>query len=58
MKIKTILLLRALCITMGVSAQMRYHDVELNDAKCNVKSITIYLPELKPSTIEFTIDGK
>ena len=40
MKIKTILLFLALCITMGVSAQMRYHDAELNDAKGKVKSIS------------------
>ena len=42
----------------GTKAQMRYHDVELYDAKGNVKSITTYLGELKPSTTEFTIDGK
>lgn len=60
MKIKTILLLLALCVTMGVSAQMRYHDVELNEAKGKVKSIT-YPPgpdETEPSIGEFTIDGK
>ncbi len=61
MKIKTILLFLALCITMGVSAQMRYHDAELNDAKGKVKSISttaVVLGESKLITIEFTVDGK
>lgn len=61
MKIKTILLFLALCITMGVSAQMRYHDVELNDAKGKVKSIStnaVVLGESMLITIEFTVDGK
>ena len=61
MKIKTILLLLALCITMGVSAQMRYHDVELNDAKGKVKSITtnsVVWGEPKLITVEFSVDGK
>ena len=61
MKIKTILLLLALCVTMGVSAQMRYHDAELNDAKGKVKSISttaVVLGESQLITIEFTVDGK
>lgn len=45
-------------MTASAGTQMRYHDAELNDAKGNVKSITTYLGELKPSTREFTIDGK
>ena len=60
MKIKTILLLLALCVTMGVSAQMRYHDVEYRQAKGKVKSIT-YSPEsdeTEPRICAFTIDGK
>jgi hypothetical protein len=61
MKIKTAILLLALCVTMGVSAQMRYHDVELNDAKGKVKSIStnsVVWGEPKLITIEFTVDGK
>ena len=45
-------------MTASAGTQVRYHDVEFHQAKGKVKSITTYLGELKPSTREFTVDGK
>lgn len=53
MKIKTILLLLALCVTMSVSAQMRYHDVELSNAKGEVIEMSSFMGTAKTNAMKY-----
>ena len=47
----------ALVMTVAMQAQTRFHDVEANDAKGNVKSISMNVMGMQ-QLIEFSQDGK
>ena len=54
---KLTMILAALVMTVAMQAQTKFHDVEVNDAKGNVKSISMSVMGMQ-QVIEFSQDGK
>ena len=54
---KTLLMMVLMIVPFALQAQTKYHDVEVNDAKGAVKSITSSMMG-QSQTITFTKDGK
>lgn len=54
---KLTMIFAALVMTVAMQAQTKFHDVEANDAKGNVKSISMNVMGMQ-QLIEFTQDGK
>ena len=54
---KIMMMIALLAIPFAMQAQTKFHDVEANDAKGNVKSISMNMMG-NPINIEFTEDGK
>ena len=54
---KILMMIALLAVPFAMQAQTKFHDVEANDAKGNVKSISMNMMG-NPINIEFTEDGK
>lgn len=54
---KLTMMIAMLAMTMVMQAQTKFHDVEVNDAKGNVKSISMNVMGMQQTT-DFTQDGK
>ena len=54
---KIMMMIALLAVPFAMQAQTKFHDVEANDAKGNVKSISMNMMG-NPINIEFTEDGK